>query len=225
MSKDFELLRKAELAGKRSSIVLKREAGAWSRESARAQLRPSAHAHDSDWVKSFAVVRKHVGSLVSFAGIVTAVVALTVFFWLKPEYGPSARLEIDPPGSETFSMQSNVNPPGETQYLEMQAQYLQTDDLAIAVIRKLRLDQNPGFVAKTPAGERPADPLRLSPAESAASNGFHRRPRTLFEACAESILLKLTGISSTAGKRVRPASSDQLQYLRMIAYMNKRLEP
>jgi hypothetical protein len=37
-------------------------------------------------------------------------------------------------------------------------------------------------------------------------------------------LLKLTGISSTAGKRVRPASSDQLQYLRMIAHINQRLE-
>jgi uncharacterized protein involved in exopolysaccharide biosynthesis len=202
MSKDFELLRKAELAGKRSPIILRREAGARSRESAEAQLRPSAHAQtrDSDWVKSFAVVRKRWRLAVSFATIVTGVVALTVFFWLKPEYEPSARLEIDPPGSETFSMQSNVNPPGETQYLETQAQNLQTDDLAIAVIRKLRLDQNPGFVAKTPAGERPADPLRLSPAESAASNGFHRRSRTLFEACAESILLKLTGISSTAGK-------------------------
>ena len=183
MSKDFELLRKAELAGKRSSIVLKREAGAWSRESARAQLRPSAHAHtrDSDWVKSFAVVRKRWRLAVSFAAIVTAVVALTVFFWLKPEYEPSARLEIDPPGSETFSMQSNVSMPSETQYLETQAQNLQTDDLAIAVIRKLRLDQNPDFVAKTPTGERPADPLRLSPAESAALRSFKARLKVMHD--------------------------------------------
>jgi succinoglycan biosynthesis transport protein ExoP len=183
VSKDFELLRKTELAGKRPPIVLRREAGAGSRQSAEARLPPSAHAdtRDSDWLKSLSVVRKRWRLAVSFAAIVMGVVALIVFFWLKPEYEPSARVEIDPPGSETFSMQSNVSPPSETQYLETQAQNLQTDDLAIAVIRKLRLDQNPDFVAKTPAGERPADPLRLSAAESAALRSFKARLKVMHD--------------------------------------------
>src|SRR3954447_6561991 len=179
MSKDFELLHKVELAGKVSPISPRRAtrrefnelpAGAGFR--AHQGLSENEHARGPDWLKALSVLRKRWKLAVGFAAIVMAVVALIVFFWLKPEYAPSARLEIDPPGSETFSMESNGSAPSETQYLETQAQNLQTDDLAIAVIRKLRLDQNPDFATKARMSERPSDPLRLSPAENAALRNF-----------------------------------------------------
>jgi succinoglycan biosynthesis transport protein ExoP len=186
MSKDFELLRKAELAGKVSPIVPR-----WKTvpefsglpDSTETRVRPSEHVHtrDSDWIKALGVLRKRWRLILSLVSIVLGVVSLIVFFWLTPEYEPSARLEIDPPGSETFSMESNGSPPSEMQYLETQAQNLQTDDLAIAVIRKLRLDQNPDFAAKTPMSERPADPLRLSPAESVALRSLRTRLKVLHD--------------------------------------------
>src|SRR6516164_4477369 len=100
-------------------------------------------------------------------------------FLIKPEYAPSARLEIDPPGSETFSMQTSASSLSEIQYLETQAQNLQTDDLAIAVIRKLGLDKNSDFVPKkiaaSAASSAPADRLRLTDAENAALRTFRSR--------------------------------------------------
>src|SRR5207302_6766372 len=93
---------------------------------------------ESDWMKALTVVRKRWRFAAAFAAIVLCASAALVFL-IKPEYEPSARLEIDPPGSETFSMQPATSSLSETQYLETQAQNLQTDDLAIAVISKLRL--------------------------------------------------------------------------------------
>src|SRR5262249_14433567 len=67
----------------------------------------------------------------------------------------------------------------ETQYLETQAQNLQTDDLAITVIRKLGLDGNADFAAKKPAQSSSADPLRLTDAENAALRTFRERLKVL----------------------------------------------
>src|ERR1019366_3250475 len=68
---------------------------------------------------------------------------------------------------------------GDAEYLETQAKNLKGDRLAVAVIRKLRLDQNPEMVpdAKARAENhfRPgpgADVLQLTPAESAALGAF-----------------------------------------------------
>lgn len=185
MSKDFELLHNVDLAGKVSPISPRRVTRRVNEEPAGAGFRTrrglpeNEHARGADWLKALSVLRKRWRLAVSFAAIVTGIVALIVFFWLKPEYDPSARLEIDPPGSETFSMESNGSPPSEMQYLETQAQNLQTDDLAIAVIRKLRLDRNPDFAANAPISERPADPLRLSPAENVALRSFRTRLKVL----------------------------------------------
>lgn len=181
MSRDFELLRKAALAEKSKATASASEIPPeFGRirdvsESQHLILPPEpAHAREPDWVKAIAVVRKRWRFAASFAGMAVGIVTL-MLFWTKPEYEPSARIEIDPPGTEAFSMEAVGSPPSETQYLETQAQNLQTDDLAIAVIRKLGLDKNPDFAGKVSAGNGPADPPILTPAENAALRTFHTR--------------------------------------------------
>jgi succinoglycan biosynthesis transport protein ExoP len=62
---------------------------------------------------------------------------------MTPEYQATTRLEIDPPGAETLSLHdsANVNPPPHPEYLETQAQILRSDELALEVIRTLKLDK------------------------------------------------------------------------------------
>jgi Uncharacterized protein involved in exopolysaccharide biosynthesis len=161
MSKDFELLRKVELGGLPTRRADRRElfsdvaAPAGDADLHRA-VRPAEQTRlrESEWIKTFTVVRKRWRLITCFAAIVLGLAAVIVF-WIKPEYEPSARLEIDPPGSETFSMQTATSSLSETQYLETQAQGLQTDDLAIAVIRKLGLDRNSEFAPNISADQPP----------------------------------------------------------------------
>ena len=133
MSRDFELLQKAEQRSKGAATISRREA--FPEISRRAEINEAqppvqSGTRESDWLKAVAVVRKRWRIAALFAGIVLAAAA-SVAFWSKPEYQPVGRLEINPPGSETFTMQSTSNSLSEAQYLETQAQNLQTDDLAI----------------------------------------------------------------------------------------------
>jgi capsular exopolysaccharide synthesis family protein len=75
-------------------------------------------------------------------GTVTAVNLL-----MKPVFEPTARLEIDPPGSEPFSARDLINAQSDYQdYFNTQSQILKSDELAIAVIRSLKLDREPDIV-------------------------------------------------------------------------------
>jgi polysaccharide biosynthesis transport protein len=187
MSRDFELLRKAEQRWKSASGAPRREVYAeLVRPSETAEphnaFGPAGQAgpQEPDWPKALAVVRKR-WLLAAFFALLALGIAALIAFWIRPEYQPSGRLEINPPGSETFTMQAGERSPNETQYLETQAQNLETDDLAIAVIRKLRLDQNPDFNAKVPAAASAGDPLRLTAAENAALRTFRSRLKVLHD--------------------------------------------
>lgn len=198
MSKDFELLRKVEL-GPRSPATAPspKLSSAVSRGREVNDFDPATHwaqqaqARESDWMKALAVLRKRWRLAASFAAFVFGALALLIFL-IKPEYEPTARLDIDPPGTETFSIQAIGNSPSETQYLETQAQNLQSDDLAIAVIRKLRLDQDPDFAQKTPATPSSADSLMLTDAENAALRTFRQRLRVLHDPNSHIITVSLT---------------------------------
>jgi succinoglycan biosynthesis transport protein ExoP len=198
MSRDFELLRKVEQRSRSTAKVPRREVYP---EFVRPTEITESHqvagpagqagARESDWVKALAVVRKRWRLAAIFAAIVLGITAL-VAFWIKPEYQPSGRLEINPPGSETFTMQASGGSPSEPQYLETQAQNLETDDLAVAVIRKLRLDQNPDFNAKVPAAALSADPLRFTAAENAALRTFRARLKVLHDPTSHMIAVSVT---------------------------------
>lgn len=135
-----------------------------------------------DWQRILGVMRREWPWSLAFAILVIGGVTAAVFL-MKPTYEPTARIEVDPPGAETFSLgvESSADP---ADYLETQAKILQSDELAIQVIRKLHLDQNSSFVAAAPGVARIASLARssadqqmepgLTPAEDRALAVFRR---------------------------------------------------
>lgn len=184
MSRDFELLHKSELGSEpaRAPALAGLPAKFTGPPENPASAGPVEHGRvlQSDWVKALTVLRKRWGLAALSTAIVSGVIGLVVM-WIKPVYEPVTRLEIDPPGSEMFSMQTGPPSESETQYLETQAQNLQTDDLAIAVIRKLGLDRNSDFVPPKIARSDPADSLRLTAAENAALRTFRSRRKVVHD--------------------------------------------
>jgi succinoglycan biosynthesis transport protein ExoP len=200
MSRDYELLQTAEQQSKSTVRGLRRNisARAWTPDAAGVQspvrFGNQATMREADWVKMLEVIRERWRLIISFAAIVITAAAFLIF-WMRPEYAPSARLEIDPPGSETFTMRAGGAAPSEAQYLETQAQNLQTDDLAIAVIRKLRLDDNSDFTARVPTSAPPADSLRLTAAENAALRTFRTRRKVIHDPNSHMITVGVSAYS------------------------------
>ena len=197
MSRDFELLRKAELGGKGARRTARRSflpeiAGPTGNRDLPGGVGPGeqGHSRESEWARALMVVRKRWRLTFLFTAIALCVSAVAVFT-IKPEYEPAARLEIDPPGSETFSMQPGAGGLNEVQYLETQAQNLQSDDLAITVIRKLGLDKNADFAPKASAVSASVDPSRLTAAENYALRTFRSRLKVLHDPNSRTITVSI----------------------------------
>jgi uncharacterized protein involved in exopolysaccharide biosynthesis len=111
---------------------------------------PGAHEEDTnkaDWLHGLTALRKHWRQSVIFAAsVMLAVVLMTML--TKPVYTPTARVEIDPPGAELFSLEGRGGPESAPDYLETQARNMQSDHLLIGVMRQLQLDQLPEFTRK-----------------------------------------------------------------------------
>jgi len=135
-------------------------------------------AETYNWEQVMRVLRKNRRFALAVATLVTAIAAGAAFL-MKDIYQPTAKLEIDPPGSSNFTQLREVEsvPENNQDYQETQAQILQSDALAIGVIRSLRLDLNPAIVGKKALaryahdGERslgsqiPAEPAKVLYAE------------------------------------------------------------
>ncbi len=143
-----------------------------------------------EWLRALRALQRHWRWSLAIAAALPLSVAITVFLLIKPVYEPTARIEAVPPGNELFSLDPAVRFDS-TFYQETQAKSLQTDQLAIAVIRNLHLDHNPEFV-EVHSGvsrflrrwfdfSRPArtdlngEDLELTPAEREALKTFQRR--------------------------------------------------
>jgi capsular exopolysaccharide synthesis family protein len=113
--------------------------------------------------------------VVTVCTVGAAVVALLASLLMKSIYEPEARLDIDPPGNEQFSITPQAVS-GDTEYLQTQVQNLQSDALAVAVIRRLRLapDSVEGTMPAPQEGSVQAVE-RLTPGESAALREFQSR--------------------------------------------------
>lgn len=145
------------------------------------RLRPpvsSIPSESDDWNRALLAIRKHWRLAALFAATVVITVIIVTFL-MKPVYEPEAKIEIDPPGAEIFSLQGASLGSTDAAYLETQAQKLQSDELAVSVIRNLHLDRNPEFVGNAQADPRPnaaseadADLSRLTPEENAALRAF-----------------------------------------------------
>jgi succinoglycan biosynthesis transport protein ExoP len=102
-----------------------------------------------NWEQAVRVLRKNRRFALAFAAGLTLVIAM-VAFAIRDVYQPTARVEIDPSGSgiqtlHEIESSTEIETPD---YLETQSQILQSDGLAISVIRKLHLDHNLELVSK-----------------------------------------------------------------------------
>lgn len=134
---------------------------------------PAREFKQSDWQRAVSLVTKHWRASLSFlVAVVLAVTAVTLA--IKPTYEPEGRLQIDPPGAQVFSLDPVSGGASDSEYIATETQKLQTDDLALATIRQLHLDQNPEFVG-TAANESQttsSNPDQLTPREDAALRTF-----------------------------------------------------
>jgi capsular exopolysaccharide synthesis family protein len=151
------------------------------------------HTEVSDASRLWSKLRKQwkLSSLFALT-VFMAVTAITIA--TQPTYEPVAQLEVDPQGAELFNSPGANSEPGNDQYLGTATRKLQSDDLAITVIRKLHLDQAAEFTAPpkpldrmilavrnwaTPAptsNTTSADSsVRLTRAESLALERFHKQ--------------------------------------------------
>ena len=101
----------------------------------------------NEWQRYLRILEKQwrLGALL--AGAIFIAIAI-VTYSITPVYESTARLEIDPPGSEAFSLPDNPRAVDED-YRDTQSEILKSDALAIAVIRNLHLDHNTTIVGKS----------------------------------------------------------------------------
>lgn len=102
------------------------------------------------WEQAARVLRKN-GRFAFFVAGFLILAVVTFALLLKDVYKPTARLEIDPvsSGIKTLHEIDDPAPLDNQDYLETQVQVLQSDALAMSVIRSLKLDRNSEFVANS----------------------------------------------------------------------------
>ncbi len=146
------------------------------------RFRRAHDVQDQGWIHMLSILQKH--WILSALFAVSVFVSVTIATLLtKPVYAPAVTLEIDPPGTQALSLERSTGEGSDdAQYLETQAKTLQSDELALAVIRKLGLDHNPNFVNTsrqkqnlTETGHTNEAAVQLGPGENAALNTFRTR--------------------------------------------------
>src|SRR5215475_4374390 len=101
------------------------------------------------WEQVARVLQKRKRVFLLVAGGITIAAAI-VAFAMRDVYRPVARLEIDPVGAGIKTLHEIESPASEADqdYLETQSQVLQSDGLAMRVIRGLRLTEKGEFASK-----------------------------------------------------------------------------
>ena len=181
MSKNFDLLMQAgkDLTQSQTwepTVVPSVALGDQSLSQAGPYVQPVAQELAFDWLKAIKSVKNHwkISALFSF---LTVFMFALVTYRTRPVYEAQAKIEIDPPG-EVFSLDGQPTPTSDRELLQTQAEVLQSDSLAVTVIRGLRLDQNEDLVsrskwrAREPERASSKDALQLTPRESLALEQF-----------------------------------------------------
>jgi succinoglycan biosynthesis transport protein ExoP len=112
------------------------------------QLVGSTPSIQLDWAQIKTALLRNWLLLIGVVVTLTLVVALPLFLIIKPTYEPVARVVIDPPGTETFSLEAAIPSSEAADYLQTQVAILKSDALAIEVIRQLHLDHNAELVGR-----------------------------------------------------------------------------
>ena len=147
-------------------IVISEAAGKIAPEFKYAYPMPETTTERQRW---FRVLKKEWrwGALVTFAVFVASAVAT---YCIAPVYQSTARLEIDPPGSEEFSLTTPSAGGLDEDYRDTQSEILKSESLAIAVIRKLGLDHNSTIVGENISSRPDAPAGKQSTQLTAAEN-------------------------------------------------------
>jgi polysaccharide biosynthesis transport protein len=177
MSKNFELLKLLQREPLKPTWGVTPESGP---PATRTFIAPVARGEEHEWPRALRALRRHWRWSVVFAVAMSLCVVIAVLL-MKPVYEPIAQIEVDPPGNELFSLNPG-SPSDSVAYAETQAKSLETDQLAVAVIRKLHLDHNRDFVdVPLRVGQSvptPTDPsggqLDVTPTERRALRVFRR---------------------------------------------------
>ena len=103
-----------------------------------------------------------------------------------------------------FSLEGNNSTGESTDYMETQAQNLQSDELALEVIRKLHLDQNPDFGGNPKAISRVSSQasevaVPLTPAENKALLAFQQSRKIKRDAASRVITVGMAAHNPLAG--------------------------
>jgi polysaccharide biosynthesis transport protein len=101
----------------------------------------------SDVKYTIAAIRRQRGFIVMVACLGFVIISGSLLL-VVPMYESTARVVIDPPGSEAFSLQSEAQGISEPDYIGTQADILKSEDITIDVVRQLKLDQDPVVMKK-----------------------------------------------------------------------------
>jgi capsular exopolysaccharide synthesis family protein len=146
-----------------------------ARDARSERAHPIPRRTPTDWERAVGVLSNQWRTIVIFAAIVIAAVT-TATLAMRPVYEPEGKLQIDPPGSEVFSLDAAGAGLIDAEYIATEAQKLQTDDLALATIAALHLDKNPEITGKLPSYSSRADSSdRFTARENAALRGLRSR--------------------------------------------------
>jgi capsular exopolysaccharide synthesis family protein len=141
----------------------------------RAPRRAYRQPPPSDWLRALKVISKQWRWSVLFA-VTVIVVVTTATLLMKPVYESEGHLQIDPPGSEVFSLNTTGVGLIDSEYISTEAQKLQTDDLALATIRTLQLDKTREIISDMPKQSAVGTISdKLTPRELAALRSFQSR--------------------------------------------------
>lgn len=168
MSRNFELLRATEDDGRIAAIKPANTfAGSQPSHVVRAPL--AEPGQNMAWPRALEILSQHWRIATIFAASMFATVVVVTFV-MKPVYEPSATIEIDPPGTQAFTLDGRGARADNAEYLETQSKSLQSEQLSLAIIRKLHLDQNPEFVKRSTAKEE-SEPQNTDPSAPQLSAG------------------------------------------------------
>jgi polysaccharide biosynthesis transport protein len=141
-----------------------------ARDARSERVRPIARPKPTEWQRALGVLLNQWRTVVIFAvSFFAAVTAVTLA--MRPVYEPEGKLQIDPPGSEVFSLDAAGAGLIDAEYISTEAEKLQTDDLALATIAELQLDKNPEITGKLPI-HSPGNSDPLTARENAALRGL-----------------------------------------------------
>jgi polysaccharide biosynthesis transport protein len=181
MSKNFELLGLLQHdSGKTVFQSPLSEASPECLPSSCREPRRLADLESHGWMHALFALQKHWRLSAFFAVCVFGSVAIATVL-TKPMFEPTVTLQIDPPGTQAFSLERAPEASNATEYLETQAKTLQSDELALIVIRKLGLDHDAEFVGTPIANQKVVNgadgesAVQLTWAENAALKTFRSR--------------------------------------------------